>query len=87
LAALAVPAVAADVGGPDAKLLGLGVQLEDAIRDYAAQYAIDEERSEFLEQACIAAGLPRIPLGSMPDKEWHTYQAIHQLGQYRCRLR
>jgi hypothetical protein len=74
LPALAVPAVAADVGSPDAELLALGVQLEAVIRNWSTQAALDEKRREAWELACVAAGLPRIPFGSLPRAEWHDYQ-------------
>jgi hypothetical protein len=75
LPALAMPAIADPSGpNPDAELLRLGVELEAVIVEWHAQRAIDKgERSEW-EAACVAAGLPQIEFGTIPDDEWRAYQ-------------
>jgi hypothetical protein len=77
LPALALPAFASEANGPnhpDAELLRLGTELEAVIVDWHAQRAIDKgERSEW-EAACVAAGLPQIEFGTIPDDEWRAYQ-------------
>jgi predicted transcriptional regulator len=76
LPALALPAIADDPNrhNPDADLLRLGVELETIIPEWHAQRALDSRRSEAMQAASDAAGLPDIPYGSLPDEEFRAYQ-------------
>src|ERR1700676_90836 len=75
LPALAIPAIADPNGSnPDAELLRLGAELEAVIVDWHAQRTLDRTERDEWEAACVAAGLPRIEFGSIPDDEYHAYQ-------------
>jgi hypothetical protein len=61
LPVLAVPAVASiSPDHPDAELLRLGSQLEVIGQDHEALTAVDVERRDEWEAACLRAGLPDI---------------------------
>ena len=77
LPALAVPAFAADVIGPnhpDAELLRLGAELDHIIAEWHAQRAIDKANCDLRDAACETAGLSDIEFGTMPDDEWLAYK-------------
>jgi hypothetical protein len=74
LPALAIPAIAADVGNSDAELLALGIQLEVIIRDWVGQMTIDRVRLNAWEEACTATGLPYVDPDSFSDDDaWREY--------------
>ena len=77
LPALAVPAFASDVIGPnhpDAELLRLGAELDHIIAEWHAQRAIDKANCDLRDAACETAGLSDIEFGTMPDDEWLAYK-------------
>ena len=78
LPALAVPALASEVIGPnhpDAELLRLGAELEAVIVDWHAQRTIDRKQSAAIGEALKAAGLADIDHRNLPDDEFRTYLA------------
>jgi len=74
LPALAVPALgSSDPNHPDAELLRLGAQFEPIIREYAAQTAIDEEKTAAFNAAVeLATGIADRDAPEHP--EGHRYR-------------
>ena len=63
----------ANPAAPDAELLRLGAALDRLEQDWIAQATIDAKRRAEWEDACIKAGLPRIPFGTIPNDEWRAH--------------